>query len=292
MKWDRNEVAARVGWSALVCLTLLFAAYKPCSAEVPCLQVKVQETVRVPAGELTLADLLSPDSCARLRTLAQQVSLGVAPLPGAVRVLSRGQVRGWLDDLMAASGLQQQIADELPRKILVWRAGAAKSCAKIARLVLRSLPAENGGNISTARVDCAAALSLPEAAPLELTKTFWNALLQRWEFSLRCSRYEDCAPFLVWATAPSTETQFFEPSTASTASLRKSPGGGTSLGNELIKRGQTATLRWDEPGIRVVLPVTCLEGGGIGQTIRVRFKDAGHILQAQILSDGTLWAGL
>jgi hypothetical protein len=230
--------------------------------------------------------------------VAARVPLGEAPLPGTVRVLQSSQVHNQLESLVAAVGLDGEIVDELPARILVRRAGAAKSCSEIAGLALRSLSVEDRAGLSPQRFDCAGAHSVPEAAPLELTKTFWNTSLERWEFFLQCSRAEDCAPFLVWAAAPSAGKNYFSESADTSApSFRESPGTSARMTSarmrgELIKPGQTATLRWDRAGIRIVLPVTCLDGGGIGQTIRVRFKNAAHILQAEVLSDGSLWAGL
>jgi flagella basal body P-ring formation protein FlgA len=51
-------------------------------------------------------------------------------------------------------------------------------------------------------------------------------------------------------------------------------------------------LRWDQGGIRVVLPVTCLDGGGLGEHVRARLKSAARILPAEVLQDGTLRASL
>lgn len=299
MKWTGDK-AVNGGYmsgymvsSALILAVTLIAIARPCSAEAPCLRLGVKADIRIGAGQLTLADLLTPNACGRLRTMATRVPLGVAPLPGTVRVLQSSQVRHWLESLAAAAGLNGEIVDELPARILVRRAGAAKSCSEISRLALRSLSPENRTGLSPQRFDCAAAQSVPEAAPLELTKTFWNASLERWEFSLHCSRAEDCAPFLVWAAAPSAGQNYFSVSVAtSPPSFLESPGMSAGMRGELIKPGQTATLRWDEAGIRIVLPVTCLDPGGIGQTIRVRFKNAARILRAEILSDGTLWATL
>jgi flagella basal body P-ring formation protein FlgA len=76
------------------------------------------------------------------------------------------------------------------------------------------------------------------------------------------------------------------------SSIQQSSDTFGAAGEQLIKPGQTATLRWDEGGIRIVLPVTCLDAGALGQTVRVQFKNARRILRAEILSDGTLRAGL
>jgi flagella basal body P-ring formation protein FlgA len=62
-------------------------------------------------------------------------------------------------------------------------------------------------------------------------------------------------------------------------------GKGESL---LVRPGQTATLIWDKGGIRVILPVTCLEAGARGQVVRVRLKNVVRTLRAEVMEDGTL----
>lgn len=276
-----------------------FALGLQSAAAAACSQLGVKAYVEVEGGELTLANLLSPNTCSRLQTMAARVSLGVAPLRGTVRVLRRSQVRSLLEGLAAASGMSDEMVSqvpaqiEVPAQIIVQRAGATKSCAAIADFARRSSTQTSDRSFSLENFNCAAAQSIPEDAPLELTKTSWNAALQRWEFSLRCTRAEECVPFMVWARARSAGHNYDSESSAMRlASLGESSGAYAAVSERLIKPGQTATLRWDERGIRIVLPVTCLDGGGLGQTVRVRFKNAGRILRAEILSDGTLRAGL
>jgi hypothetical protein len=99
---------------------------------------------------------------------------------------------------------------------------------------------------------------------------------------LRCMQREDCIPFLVWAhadrTPPAAES---DPPKAAGAAVES-----------LVKSGQTATLTWDEAGIRVVLPVTCLEAGGLGQLVRVQFRNGARILRAEVVGSGALRATL
>jgi flagella basal body P-ring formation protein FlgA len=63
-------------------------------------------------------------------------------------------------------------------------------------------------------------------------------------------------------------------------------------GERLVKPGQTAMLTWEQAGIRVVLPVTCLDAGGLGQFVRVRFKNAARTLWAEVIGESTLRASL
>jgi hypothetical protein len=167
---------------------------------------------------------------------------------------------------------------------------AVKPCQEIAGLIASSGAGENPSAMSRLLKDlnCAAARNIPEDARLEFTRTKWNAALQRWEFVLRCVTRSDCVPFLVWAHAESPQVEIVhlqpdranaESSTANTAAT-------------LVKSGQTALLTWDGGGIRVVLPVTCLDAGTLGQTVRVRLKHVDRIVRAAVVSAGALAANL
>jgi Chaperone for flagella basal body P-ring formation len=254
------------------------------SAAAPCSAVSVKANVEMERGELTLADLLRADACPQIHQAAAQVALGIAPRPGSARVLDGRQVWGWIGTL--AASLEQNLSAEIPERIVVRRGGAGKSCAEIAGFVVRHSSQDRDSTSSLGNFDCAAARSIPQNAALELVRSAWNPALRRWEFALRCTAPQACVPFLVWAG---------EPTPRKAAELTRVALGPADLGygeQRLVKPGQTATLRWDEGGIRIVLPVTCLDSGGLGQMVRVRFKNAAGILRAEVLSDGTLLAGL
>jgi hypothetical protein len=133
-------------------------------------------------------------------------------------------------------------------------------------------------------LNCSGAAGVPETAALELLQTTPNPNLQRWEFSLRCLETRECAPFLVWLRSARID----ESAASSPASSLRS---NTPLTAPLVARGQTALLTWEQAGIRIVLPVTCLEAGGAGQFVLVRFQSAARTLRAQVTRTGTLRAG-
>jgi hypothetical protein len=284
---------------------LLAAVSFACANEEACTKVTVQSRVEVKLGELTLADLLARGTCPQLRQAAAQVTLGTAPRAGSVRVLDGRRIRSALEGLAGAgSTSKKEIGINVPERIVVQRAGATKSCAEIARFLAGAASAQNAASVRgrwLQDLDCAAARDISEDTPLELTKTVWNPVLQRWEFALRCARPEDCVPFLVWAhagkTPPSGVAHSADravPSPTLLAELSSSglPKIGGSGIKRLVKPGQTATLTWDQAGIRVVLPVTCLDAGGLGEFVRVRLKNAARILRAEVVGEGILRASL
>jgi hypothetical protein len=167
-----------------------------------------------------------------------------------------------------------------------------KSCAEIASFVARAAPAQGmpiAGTQWSKDLNCAAANSIPADAVLGLAKTSWNAALRRWEFTLRCGRPGDCVPFLVWA-------QDGTAALSRVAKVRRDGRGDAGAGGggseRLVAPGQTATLSWEQGGIRVVLPVTCLEAGALGQFVQVRFKNVARIQRAEVVGKAALRVSL
>jgi Chaperone for flagella basal body P-ring formation len=269
---------------------------QPCAAELGCERVVVEASIEIVQGELTLADLLAPGSCPQWHQAAAQVSLGAAPRSGSARVLDGRRVRDLLEGLVNHPEQKVEEAEgmQIPERIVVQRTGATKSCAEIAGFLASAAPANEMAGAPPRwqeKVDCAAARGIPESTPLDLTKSIWNPVLQRWEFALRCARPEDCVPFLVWVRADVPRGAVQRAALAAESSTRALAKGGSG-GERLVTRGQTAMLTWEQGGIRVVVPVTCLDAGGLGQFVRVRFKNGVRTLQAEVVGAGTLRASL
>src|SRR5208282_4619815 len=108
----------------------LAAASLRCAAEPACTKVTVEATVETERAELTLADLLTPGTCAPWREAAARVSLGAAPRAGSVRVLDGRQTRRLLEDLADRKlanrdlathnlNLDQPVSLQIPERIVV-----------------------------------------------------------------------------------------------------------------------------------------------------------------------------
>lgn len=290
----------------MLTIAMLAAAALVCRADQACVGMAVEASVEAGPGELTLADLLTRETCLQVRERAARVSLGKAPRPGSVRVLEGREVQRRLEILAGVPGgamgsVGQSGGLAIPPRIVVRRRGPTKSCAEIARFVGEAATVPDLANVPNSwpsswrkDLDCAAARGIPEEARLELTKSSWSQALERWEFALRCARPGDCIPFLVWAPRPGVAGSQAGASGSANASaesfshLRSVAGGG----ERLVAPGQTATLTWDQAGIRVVLPVTCLDAGALGQFVRVRLKNAPRVLRAEVVGVGTLRASL
>jgi len=285
---------------------VIVAVSLPCAAESACKRVVVEASIKIGPGELTLADLLAPGSCPQWYQAAAQVSLGAAPRSGSARVLDGRRVRVLLEGLANRPGQKAEEAGarQIPERVVVQRIGATKTCAEIAGFLAGAASAEQMAGAARGwpeKADCAAARDIPKTARLELAKATWNTASQRWEFALRCFRPEDCVPFLVSVRREKTSSgQVVEEGNGGVrrapflteSSTRVLAKVGASVEQHLVKPGQTAMLTWEQAGIRVVVPVTCLDAGGLGQFVRVRFKNAARTLLAEVVGAGTLRASL
>jgi|SRR5271165_4161188 len=296
-----KRLAIVMGMSGMFALASLTSA-----AETVCSKVVVEASVEAARGELTLADLLARGSCPKMRQAAAQVSLGTVPRSGSIRVLEGRRVRLLLEGLTerwTESGERNLKAArmKIPERIVVRRAEATKSCSEIAAFITSAAPApgfEGSSGRWQENLDCVAQ-GIPETAPLELTRTTWNPALQRWEFALRCAQPEDCIPFMVWLRQEKRLTARVADAANGAASRGRFPSELPARatakpdGSErLVKPGQTAILTWEQAGIRVVLPVTCLDAGGLGEFVRVRLKNAARTLRAEVVGEGSLRASL
>lgn len=296
---------------------LFVAGSLPCGAESACSELTVPARVEAAKGELSLADLLTHGTCPRFLQAASQVNLGAAPRAGSLRVLDGREVQQLLAGLNEGNENKNKDAEtpvrmKIPERIVVERAAASKSCLEIAQFIAtnaflpdvtspRMAHAGRWLNVNVNDLSCAGIPSIPEDTPLEVSKTFWNAALQRWEFALRCARSADCVPFLVWAHEPKTSSAARVDSQEGVALENHYlgfPGAGAGVGvttgrgigeaRRLVERGETVTLTWEQGGIRIVLPATCLDPGAMGQFVRVRFKNTSGILRAEVVGAGSL----
>jgi Chaperone for flagella basal body P-ring formation len=151
-----------------------------------------------------------------------------------------------------------------------------KSCAEFSEFAARASLREFGSSRGWVMpMQCSGTPRISESTQLELVKSGWNAALQRWQFALRCADSRTCVPFLLWtrSTKPRLPAAMENASAASTRIKRE----------RLIAAGQTATLTWDQAGIRVTVPVTCMDGGSFGDRVRVRLKNSALILDAEVV---------
>ncbi|HLW89266.1 MAG TPA: flagella basal body P-ring formation protein FlgA [Terriglobales bacterium] len=284
-------------------LAVLVVSWFPLAAQPRCAKIGVRAAAEVGDSGVALADLLTAETCPAIRHAAAMVWLGNAPQPGSARVFDSSEIRRALHELDLAGPPGETEDVRVPERIVVRRAGARTLCSEIEDFVARSLrsrtlidrsaPATGKAAASpepARELNCATGDRIPRGAPLELTRVFWDPALQGWEYELRCVRASDCIPFLVRqsSAAANSAAALLSP----LDSRLRHTGPQAASAPPAVRVGQSATLVWEQDGIRAVLPVTCLDHGSIGSLIRARTKNGNRILRAEVVSAGILRAAL
>jgi hypothetical protein len=254
--------------------------------------------VEVANQELSLADLLEPGSCPALLRAAAGVRLGRAPLVGSVRVIEGEEVRALLRKLApnGEGGIAGLDTVRIPERVVVRRAGARSSCLDIGE---RLFSVMGSAPVSPLRIECGGVGRIPEGVPLALGKVVWDPASGSWRISARCVQASDCVPFQVRVWGHDLHLRS-SPVLASllTSAKPASAISGTSLEPKrhvlaepgLVHPGQRIRLLWDENGIRMALPVICVDAGGVGQQVRARIAPSGRVVRAIVVDAGTLRA--
>lgn len=290
--------------SIILTIMLLVSGNLFCKAESACRDVTVRDSVEAEREELTLADLLEHGTCLALRQSAAGIGLGVSLRAGSERVIDGRRIRELVEGLGGQDTRFTKMRMEIPARVVVRRAGGNKSCVEIAQFVeaaTLSQSSEAASLFERKNLDCPAARSVPREASLELVRSTWNPGLRRWEFALRCADAGACVPFLIWtrpqknsqsSTAAGRDLELWRERANFILSSAEARKEGTNDQAQFVKPGQTVTLTWDQGGIRVTLPVTSLEAGGMGETVRVQLKNAARILRAEVVGDRLVRAEL
>lgn len=299
---DLAEIVMRSLWIGVCLLTgvaLSARSYAACT---------VLSEVEVVQAGLFLSDLLAPGVCPELANAASQQRLGAAPQAGSVRVLEGSEVRAQLERIR---GTLPAAAIDVPKRIRVRRSGRRLSCAEIEANLLptsgvfganaiRSDPTI-AGNAAEPEIACGA--DMLSGTPIEISASRWDAGLGRWELRGRCRHREDCVPFLIQVRrqeSPATmiSGRALDAPNASSGRAKglhqkpAEPRSGAAWNHPgsttLIRRGQSASLVWDQQGIRVIVLSVSLDAGNEGDTVRARIARSGRVVRATVAGPGWL----
>jgi hypothetical protein len=105
------------------------------------------------------------------------------------------------------------------------------------------------------------------------------------EFRLRCSKRSQCGAFLARVNLSPAQRREF-------ASAKPSPPNGRARSAvlALARQGRPARMAWQGNGIRLSIPVMCLQTGGLGDRIRVRDRNGRSFFVARVIGPAELEA--
>ena len=134
----------------------------------------------------------------------------------------------------------------------------------------------------------------PANAALRVTGCRWDALRRQVEFRLVCSTVGACRPFVATLRLPDGRVPWqlrglSPPAAAEGLSPENRRGRGVAPSvPPLVRAGEHVRLVVSGPGIRMKIPVVCLEPGVLGQIIRARSVEDPKVFHAQVLEGGLL----
>jgi hypothetical protein len=288
----------------LLMLLLMGAIFSaPCAAA----PVTLRSEVEVSGAKISLADLL-PSGSERISSLdPRTIFFGDAPQPGKTRVLSVSEVRARLAECkVPASSLV------VSGSIHVRRAGYALSLDtvrdRIAAFLKEERSANNGSSEAPenalkqnssprlSNLQIPAGLMAREKDPqLEVTSIRRDAFSHDLLIHLRCRRRAVCGSFLVLASPALGLREFslrnFSDSILASrweASRKAVSRRSRSSAPVLVQPGKSAMLVLQGQGMRITLPVICLQRGSLAQQVAVRDSQTRTILQAKVVGPGQL----
>lgn len=239
--------------------------------------------------DLSLADLLSTNSCPELIRSAARIRLGAPPLAGSARVFAGDQVRALLEQtIRTLPSKSRPVLVRVPERIRVRRGGTRLACVSIEAKVF------DAPGAAPAEADCGAAGRIPEDASLALTHRHWDPALRSWVFSARCAHRGDCVPFLIRVRSSDLDEAPVASSFSAgnpgnfQGSLRSAAGTGQRDHDLIVHAGERTSVLWDQDGIRLTMSAICLDSGRVGEIVRARLERSLRIVRAVVLNSHVL----
>lgn len=132
---------------------------------------------------------------------------------------------------------------------------------------------------------------------LEVTSVRRDAFSHDLLIHLRCRRREVCGSFLVLAPSASSTAELLSQNFSAAAfpsGLRPPRQAVTRRSRNsappLVEPGKSAVLVLQGEGMRITVPVICLQRGSLAQQVAVRDAQTRKILQAKVVGPGQLWS--
>jgi hypothetical protein len=252
-------------------------------------RVELLRAASVSGTQVLLSDLLPASAPESLRSLAGDISLGVAPQAGNARVLGRYAVER---DASASPEVLLEVS--VPERMVVSRDERAITLSEVftaIRMALKQNGMPSAGTLRPEDIVLESQILVRPGDPgLQVMRMDLDRGLRRARFLLWPSHDPRVLPFYVTARfetglplAPIPLAPQISRDTRDSAvpepAYRKEP---PVKGEILVAQGERATLTLQSAAVRIFVDVVSLEKGTLGQQIRVRLLDSGKVFIAQV----------
>lgn len=277
-------------------LALSLEAVAALAASQPAVsKVSLRERIEINRESIRLSDLLPPDAPVALIAASNPIEVGPAPLPGSPRVLLAPQL---ITKLADRPDLLSELV--LPATITVTRKGwpiPLQSIRSAAASYMQKRGWPQAGLLARADIAWPAVIALAENPAFEVSGAFWDYRQHLLQLRVRCLKRLACASFLVMTQFPGSLVErqivFTPPATTSPhPPLQSLEASQPASGNPLTHAGDPASLILESNGIRISLPVVCLQRGFLRQEIRVRDAAGPRVYRAEVVGMDLLRAPL
>jgi len=279
-----------VGWILLALIPVAWCAPNNGAAGIEPL-VRLRDAIEVKQKRVWLSDLLPADAPAALQQISAAIQLCPAPEPGSTRILSAEQVTS---KLVGQMDVRRQLT--IPSLITVRYAGWPITDAMV-RIAISKFLREMGVERDLpdgARLEWLQPFAANEEHPrLKVMGLEWDNRQQAVEARLRCATRASCSRFLVRVDLPAPIANEWHRLLKAGTGLN-SPGAVATVtaGMVLAEKGKPAILILDDGGMRISLPVICLQRGVLNQHIRVIDTKSRRVFRAEVVGAGELHATL
>jgi len=249
-------------------------------------RIELLREAHVTGVNVLLADLLPADAQISLRERAGDISLGLAPQPGSMRILERS---GVLENISVRGDVAAQI--DVPERIVVSRDARLITVQEVftaIRSALMNRGIFEGVNLQPEDILLQTQILVaPGDAGLKVIRSDFDAELKLGRFLLWTSQDPKVLPFFVAVrfsgNSPLAGLHGVSEMgrAAGGTKLREVPAQ-TAKAEVLVSPGQEATLLLQSNAFRMMAEVVPLERGTMGQRIHVRVVDTGKVFSAQV----------
>jgi hypothetical protein len=254
------------------------------------LRIALLASTEVQSDTILLANLLPTSVSRRIRTSAEQISLGIAPQDGSARLFTRNT----LTAAIAAGGLSPSDFT-IPAAVTVRRGGRLITRGEVLAAI-QSAQAQNlvseFPSLQLKDLAFDASVRVPRGDPgLQVTQISFDPLLERARIRLWPRNAPGVLAFYVTAGVSSGFSQ--PPAVREGAAVRSRSQNPNPISAPVqVATGHLARLHLHSQDMEMLLEVRPLQPGRLGDVIRVSLPGTGRTFQARVVGKGDLDANL